>query len=520
MRPALVLLHGWGTSSLIWQEWLPNLDQHFNVVQVDLPGYGATTVDRYVDTDSVITELMAELPDKAIFLGYSLGGMIATTIASRFPERVTALITLASNLQFVADKQWPYAMDKKIFDDFYSLVANNTAMAKKRFSALQAHGSEQEKTLVKNLRAKKESITEQTLENSLEFLSTINNTALIDSITVPAIYLFGENDQLVPITAANALKEKLGDTVHIIPGACHALFLDKPEYCWNIIKHWLDAHSERLSEHRALDKQQVARSFSRAATTYDSVADLQRRIGNRLTDFLPAIAAQVVVDLGCGTGYFARPLQTAYPDGQIIGLDLAEGMVNHAAKHQSGCQWLCGDAENLPLADNSVDIIFSSLAIQWCEDNTALFAEVFRVLKPAGRFVFATLGPNTLHELRSAWEEVDNFVHVNRFVERDIIDQAISDAGFSAACLAVEENIVLEYDTLKQLTKELKALGAHNVNSGRQTGLTGKQRIRGLIAAYDQQRNAQGVLPATYQTWYGVLEKPVQGQTIQQQGLG
>ena len=77
-----------------------------------------------------------------------------------------------------------------------------------------------------------------------------------------------------------------------------------------------------------------------------------------------------------------------------------------------------------------------------------------------------------------------------------------------------------EYQTLKQLTKELKGLGAHNVNSGRQTGLTGKQRVRGLIAAYDQQRNQQGVLPATYQTWYGVLEKPAIDQAIKQQGLG
>ena len=73
---------------------------------------------------------------------------------------------------------------------------------------------------------------------------------------------------------------------------------------------------------------------------------------------------------------------------------------------------------------------------------------------------------------------------------------------------------------VKVLTKELKALGAHNVNSGRQTGLTGKQRIRGLIAAYDQQRNEQGLLPASYQTWYGVLEKPALEHSMQQQGLG
>lgn len=519
MRPALVLLHGWGMSSLVWQEWLPTLGEHFTVIQIDLPGYGLSDTGHYQDVDTLITELLADLPDKAIYLGYSLGGMLATTIASHFPERVIALVTLASNLQFIADDQWPHAMDKKVFDDFYSLVASNAAMAKKRFAGLQAYGSGQEKALVKTLRAKKETVADDVLKNSLDLLAIINNTQLIDTLKVPALYLYGENDNLVPLSAANVLKDRLGDSVNIIPDTCHALFLDKPETCWAVIDSWLDNAIELSPKKRVLDKQQVARSFSRAAETYDSVANLQRRIGNRLISFLPPVPAKVVLDLGCGTGFFAKPLQEAYPDGQVIGLDLAEGMVDHASKHQPGCQWLCGDAENLPMADNSVDIIFSSLAIQWCEDSQALFAEVFRVLKPSGSFVFATLGPNTLHELRRAWHQVDNYVHVNRFTEREVIDTAINSAGFLSAYQTVEENIVLQYDTLKQLTKELKALGAHNVNSGRPTGLTGKQRIRGLMAAYDQQRNPQGALPATYQAWFGVLEKPALAQTVQRQGL-
>ena len=111
------------------------------------------------------------------------------------------------------------------------------------------------------------------------------------------------------------------------------------------------------------------------------------------------------------------------------------------------------------------------------------------------------------------------YIHVNRFVERSVNDDAITSAGFCSAYQTREENILLAYRTLKQLTGELKALGAHNVNSGRQTGLTGKQRIDELIAAYDEQRNQQGELPATYQTWYGLIQKPAIDHIAAQQRL-
>ncbi len=516
--PSMVLIHGWGMSSRVWQAWLPTLREHCHIIQVDLPGYGLSDNGHYPQSDQLIADLLAQLPEKAIYFGYSLGGMLATSIAHRFPERVLALVTLASNIQFVANSDWPDAMDQQVYNDFYSLVEKNAVLALKRFAALQAHGATSEKTLVKWIRENNEKISEEVLTDSLNLLSSLNSPIHKEAIIVPALYLFADNDALVPVTAAKRLQSTLGDQVSIIEQSCHSMFLDKPDHCWKVIKPFIS--QSLTSTQRLLDKQQVARSFSRAADTYDSVAELQRRIGNTLVNYLPSVPADIVLDLGCGTGYFTESLQATYPQSQVIGLDLAQGMVSHASKHHAGHQWLCGDAENLPLTDNSIDIIFSSLAIQWCEDNKALFSEVFRVLKPAGHFVFATLGPNTLHELRRAWQQVDNFVHVNRFVDRDIIDQAISGAGFSSAYQTVEENIVLEYGTLKQLTKELKGLGAHNVNSGRQTGLTGKQRVRGLITAYDQQRNEQGALPATYQTWYGVLEKPIINLSVKQQGLG
>ena len=257
------------------------------------------------------------------------------------------------------------------------------------------------------------------------------------------------------------------------------------------------------------DKKQVARSFGRAAATYDSVADFQRKVGRSLFDMLPLSPAETVLDLGCGTGFFYSQLQQKFSGARVVGLDLAEGMLQYCAANQKG-DWLCADAENLPLADNSIDLVYSSLAIQWCENNDALFAELFRVLRPGGQVFFSTLGPDTLHELRRAWSTVDNYVHVNRFTEKVDLLAAIQQAGFNKQqLLLTEQQVILEYETLRELTWELKGIGAHNVNSGRLVGLTGRKRMQTFIKGYEQQRNAKGLLPASYQVWLGRLIKPV-----------
>jgi malonyl-CoA O-methyltransferase len=175
--------------------------------------------------------------------------------------------------------------------------------------------------------------------------------------------------------------------------------------------------------------------------------------------------------------------------------------------------WICADAESIPVTDNSIDVIFSSLAIQWCENVDALFGEVFRVLKPGGKFVFSTLGPNTLCELRQAWRVVDNYVHVNHFLPEDVMRRAITGAGLSIQAWQ-EKAIVLQYQKLTDLTRELKGLGAHNINAGRPEGLMGKQRIKAFRHAYEEQRDHQDKLPVSYQLWYAVISKEIKSRKI------
>ena len=256
------------------------------------------------------------------------------------------------------------------------------------------------------------------------------------------------------------------------------------------------------------DKRQVAASFSRAAASYDSVAEFQRDVGTQLLGRLPAsFTPSRWLDLGCGTGYFTRALASRFTQGSGVALDIAEGMLNHARPLGGAEHFIAGDAERLPLQDASFDLIFSSLAVQWCADFEAVLGEALRVLKPGGIFAFASLCTGTLFELRESWQQVDGLVHVNRFREFARYEQLCAGSGMRILALQNQPH-VLHYPDVRSLTHELKALGAHNLNPGRPGGLTGRARILGLIDAYERFRQASG-LPATYQVVYAVLEKPL-----------
>lgn len=262
-------------------------------------------------------------------------------------------------------------------------------------------------------------------------------------------------------------------------------------------------------QHTLPDKRQVAASFSKAATSYDSVADLQRAVGIELMTRLPAqmpkTAPSLWLDLGSGTGCFSRALAQQFPQSEGVALDLAEGMLRYARPLGGAVHYVAGDAENLPLRDASVDLMFSSLAVQWCPDFSAVLSEARRVLKPGGVFAFASLCVGTLFELRDSWQAVDGMVHVNRFREREEYQRLCTASGLNVRSLEVLPH-VLHYPDVRSLTHELKALGAHNINPGRPGGLTGRARIQALMEAYERFRQEEG-LPATYQVVYGILAK-------------
>ena len=255
-----------------------------------------------------------------------------------------------------------------------------------------------------------------------------------------------------------------------------------------------------------LDKQRVRASFQRAAANYDQVAVLQREVGRRMLERLELIriSPSVLVDVGAGTGVLTAKLVKRYKKAHVVALDLAPAMVQQARKHKgwfSKQSFVCGDAECLPLATHSVDMIFSNLTLQWCNMLDAAFAEFQRVLKPGGLLLFSTLGPDTLKELRTSWRAADAHTHVNAFLDMHDIGDALVRAGFADPVMDVER-LTLTYPTVFQLMSDLKTLGAHNATAGRATGLTGKGRLKKMRDAYELLRR-DGVLPASYEVVYG-----------------
>jgi malonyl-CoA O-methyltransferase len=255
-----------------------------------------------------------------------------------------------------------------------------------------------------------------------------------------------------------------------------------------------------------LDRARVRASFARASAGYEAAARLQVQVADelltRLGDF--RFAPRVVLDLGAGTGRVTRELKRRYPRAQVVALDIADAMLREARRHLR--PWrrfarVCADALRLPLKDGSVDLVFSSLMLQWCQPLDAALAEVRRVLQPGGFFGFSTFGLATLQELRSAWAAADGYNHVNHFPEVQEVGDALLRAGLTEPVLDVDR-LELAYPDVLALMRDLKAIGAHNVTAGRPRNLAGRGRLARVAAAYERERRASG-LPATWEVIYG-----------------
>ncbi len=508
MDSPLVLIHGWAADSRYWQPLIDELCAHHELWTVDLPGFGASAPG-VRELPTLLDDLAGVLPEQAVLVGWSLGGMLATLLAERRPERVVALVTLATNGCYVARPDWPDALSRDTFDEFCAAFDADPALCLKRFGGLQAHGDAEARALTRALRALQvipDPAQVSAWRDSLTLLDALDIRPALAGLRCPSLHLFGNGDVLVPVGAAGALPTGPQATVERLRDCGHAPQLSQPPTVAGHLERFFRAQG-LIGHADQLDKREVARSFSRAAARYDSAAHLQRRVGEHLIALLPRREPTgTVLDLGCGTGYFAPALQAAFPAATVLGCDLAEGMVAHARQHRDdGIRWLCGDAEQLPLADAAVDLIFSSLAFQWCEHWPRLAGELFRVLAPGGRVVFSTLGPRTLMELRAAWAAVDDAVHVNRFPAGETVCEALQQAGFARVQLDPVDEVV-HYPTVAPLLRELKTIGAHNLNRGRHAGLTGRARLRGFEAAYEQFRQPGG-LPATWAVHYVVASK-------------
>ncbi|MEZ5569002.1 MAG: malonyl-ACP O-methyltransferase BioC [Halioglobus sp.] len=535
-QQSLVLLHGWGCDRQIWRALVPLLRPWADLTLLDIPGCSPVVTETPAPAlADVLDGILAVAPGRAVYVGFSLGGQLATALASRVPERVAGLVTVCSNPRFVAGDGWP-GMPSKTFEEFSTAYTEAGIATLARFGALQVLGCRERGALLRLLKALTHSARAEgarfsarapapvvdldtacahALHSGLHWLAQLDLRAELARLTVPQWHLLAGNDALVPPAAADAIRGLLppGDAhrVRLLADVGHLAPLAEPQAIASLIGELLmDGGLRETPAPRpaGIPKRAVAESFSRAAGSYDSVAHLQQKVGAHLLGKAvnTGIEPETVLDLGCGTGFFAPALRRHYPQACYLGMDLAPGMLSHArTQHAEAGWWVAGDAESLPLAAGSVDLIFSSLALQWCDRLALFFAEIERVLRPGGMCVFTSLGPGTLCELRAAWAEVDTHPHVNRFAPVEELQEA-ARSRCSLRLQIEQQDYVLSYPRVRTLLHELKALGAHNMNPGRPAGLAGRAALQGMLRAYETRR-CNGVLPATYDVIFGKVEK-------------
>lgn len=255
-----------------------------------------------------------------------------------------------------------------------------------------------------------------------------------------------------------------------------------------------------------VDHQRTRKNFNAAALGYDGVAVLQREVGQRLLERLELIKLQParIMDLGSGTGVAARQLQQRYRKARIIQVDFALQMLRLARRQSrrifSRQAFACAAAEGLPFA-GTIDMTFSNLMLQWCNDPARVFAQAHQAMSAGALIIFSSFGPDTLLELRESWAAVDEDTHVNAFLDMHDLGDVLTMSGFESPVMEVEQ-LTISYEDARSLFRDLQGLGAANATAGRRRTLTGKGRLQGVVDAYEKFRR-NGRLPATFEVVYG-----------------
>ena len=254
------------------------------------------------------------------------------------------------------------------------------------------------------------------------------------------------------------------------------------------------------------DRKALVRTLNRTAAHYDPSLPALRQLNAELLERLRyfALDPRCILELGAAQCQAALELRRRFPNAQILALDLSLAMLQGAPRswwprarfHRVAC-----DAARLPLREHSVDLVYSSLLLPSCNQPESVFRELTRVLKPGGLFLFATLGPGTLTELRRAWQSADDHEHVSLFPNLPQLGDALTQSGLVEPVMDVEEHS-MHLPDVSALIRLLKQLGAQNAAGARGRGLTGRQRLQAMARAYESARTQAG-LPATFEVIFG-----------------
>ncbi len=228
--PELVLVHGWGLNADVWDELANELAKRHRVTVVDLPGYGRSPLGDGPYTLAALAAALAQaVPRPAIWIGWSLGGLVCQQLARDYPARVERLVPVCSSPRFVRGSGWPCGIDPEVLTQFGWDLAADFRGTLLRFLALEARGSDHARDELRALRERVFRHGEPALravQGGLALLSESDLRADLRSLHCPVQWILGERDQLVPAATGERLPALCADMrCDVIPGAAHAPFL-------------------------------------------------------------------------------------------------------------------------------------------------------------------------------------------------------------------------------------------------------------------------------------------------------
>ncbi|CND37022.1 pimeloyl-ACP methyl ester esterase BioH [Yersinia alsatica] len=228
----LVLLHGWGLNAGVWHCIIDRLAPHFRLHLVDLPGYGRSKGFSAMSLTDMADIVLQQAPPQALWLGWSMGGLVASQIALSHPERVQGLITVSSSPCFTAHAEWP-GIRPEVLAGFEQQLSEDFQRTVERFLALQTLGTEsarQDARLLKAVVLQHQMPEVDVLTGGLEILRTADLRQGLAICTVPFLRIYGYLDGLVPRKVASLLDSAWPETQSVVmKGAAHAPFVSHPD---------------------------------------------------------------------------------------------------------------------------------------------------------------------------------------------------------------------------------------------------------------------------------------------------
>ena len=253
-------------------------------------------------------------------------------------------------------------------------------------------------------------------------------------------------------------------------------------------------------------KIKILKSFDAKSSSYDQYSFVQKEVSERMIQRLKFLKSKPlnILDIGCGTGYLSNLINQYLPNSNIVCMDFSYEMASQCKNKNIKLKPLVADAEYMPFKTSTFDLVISSFTLHWCQQIEKIFSDFFRILKNYGNFMFTTVGPDTLKELRNAYKLIDNYEHINTFNDMHDYGDILLSSGFHDPVMDVER-LIVEYKNFNGVLQSLRKTGASTVICN-ESKFTTKKSLKSLENHY-KKNNKNGLFPVTYEMIYGVAWK-------------